>query len=353
MNKTERIKAALAFQEVDHIPSSIWMHFSEFDQDPRALAEEQVSFTRKYDYDFIKLMPFGTYSIQDWGARIKIYCDKYKEPIVEAPGINTLADYHALEVFPAYHGTWGKQVEYAAHVAKLLNGEMPFIQTIFSPLTTLRKLAGERLKTDIAENPKEIHHALQIITETTINFIKANINLGVSGFFFATQCATYDYMNDSQHSEFGATYDKMVINAYKDKTYFNVIHIHGENIMFDVINNEYDCNCLNWHDRHVEPGFSAARAKSTKCFLGGINEVPYFVNGVLQYNSFLQRSNPEQLRVHMNEAISAAGKRGLIIGPGCVVDPRTSEENLMTVSKTVKNIGFFNGRGFVIDKWFP
>ncbi len=338
MNKTERVKAALAFQDLDRIPSSVWMHFSDFDQDPRALAEEQVAFTRKYDYDFIKLMPFGTYSIQDWGARLKIYCDKYKEPIIEAPGINILEDYTALEVLPAYYGTWGKQVEFAAYVAKLLNGEMPFIQTIFSPLTTLKKLAGERLKTDIAENPKEVHTALQAITETTINFINANINLGVSGFFLATQCANYDYMRDEQYAEFGTSYDKQVINSYKDKTYFNVMHIHGENIMFDTINNEYECNCLNWHDRHVVPDFTAARAKSTKCFLGGIAEVPYFVNGVLHYNSFLQRSTPEQVRTHINEAVAAVGTRGIIIGPGCVADPRTNEENLIAVSNTVKSI---------------
>ena len=33
----------------------------------------------QYDFDFIKMMPFGAYSTQDWGAKIKIYCDRKKK----------------------------------------------------------------------------------------------------------------------------------------------------------------------------------------------------------------------------------------------------------------------------------
>ena len=56
MTKTERLKAALAGQEVDRVPISIWQHFSTVDQDPLSLAETQVKTARKFDYDFIKLM---------------------------------------------------------------------------------------------------------------------------------------------------------------------------------------------------------------------------------------------------------------------------------------------------------
>ena len=69
MTRKERIQAALLKKEVDRLPVSVWMHFSEFDQDPRSLAETMVSFNEKFDYDFIKMMPFGAYSTPDWGAK--------------------------------------------------------------------------------------------------------------------------------------------------------------------------------------------------------------------------------------------------------------------------------------------
>ncbi len=334
MNREERIKAALNGQEVDRIPVSIWMHFSEVDQDPRMLAEEQINLNEKYDYDFIKLMPFGTYTVQDWGSKIRFYCQKYKEPIIDQFGIKGIKDWSILETLPAYYGTWGKQLQLAQHVSKNIEKNTPFIQTVFSPLTTAKKLAGDRLFHDMKEEPKMIHQALEVITETTINFIKANIEAGVSGFFLATQCATYDLMNDENYEEFGAKYDLELIEAFKDDTYFNVVHIHGENIMFDTVE-KYPCNCLNWHDRYTEPNFKEARKKTSKCFLGGIQEVPYFVDGVLKYNSIMSGSSPEQIEKHVLEAVNQIDGKGLIVGPGCVTDPRTKEENLYAVRKAV------------------
>ncbi|MBK5239892.1 uroporphyrinogen decarboxylase family protein [Clostridium sp.] len=336
MNREERIRAALNSEEVDRIPASVWMHFSEVDQDTTALAEAQVAFNERYDFDFIKLMPFGTYSIQDWGAKIKIYCDKYKEPIVEDRPIKSINDWNNLEVLPAVYGTWGKQLQLAQKVSKLRKKHTPIIQTIFSPFSTARKLAGDRIFNDMKENPKILSSALEVIAQTTKNFIKENINAGVDGFFLATQTASYDLMDDISYKNFCEYYDLKVIDSYKDRTYFNTMHIHGDNIMFNTIKN-YPGTCLNWHDRYAKPDFAQARQLTGKCFLGGIKEVPYFVDGVLHYNSILLDSNPEQIEKHVTEAIKMVDGKGLIIGPGCVCDPKTADENLYAVRRAADN----------------
>lgn len=336
MERAERIKAALAGKEVDRVPVSVWMHFSECDQDPRALAEAQSRFNEKYDYDFIKMMPFGAYSVQDWGTQLKIYCDKYKEPVIDRPGITCAQDYRKIQPLPAYYGTWGKQVQLAQHLSRCVKGKTPYIQTIFSPLTTLKKMAGNGLLSHMMEHPQLVHQALEAIAETTVNFVKANIEAGVSGFFFATQCATYDLLTDVLYAEFAKPYDLKVIQSYSEKTYFNVIHIHGDNIMFDTVSRSYPCTCLNWHDRHTKPSMEEARQVTSTCFLGGIQEVPYFVDGVLRYDSFLRRSTPDEVQRHIGEAIAQVQGTGVVIGPGCVADPRTPEENLKAVREAVE-----------------
>lgn len=337
MNRVERIKAALRSEDVDRVPVSMWMHFSEVDQDPKMLAESQVEFNEKYDYDFIKMMPFGLYTTQDWGNAVRVYCDKYKEPIVAKHAIKDISDWKHINVLPATYGTWGKQLQLAQHMSKLLKGETPFVQTIFSPLSTARKLAGDRLFKDMKENPKLIHEVLQNITDTTKNFVRENINAGVSGFFFASQCAIHDLMNEDDYNEFALKYDSQVLDVYKNKTYFNIVHIHGDNIMFNTMASQ-EFNCINWHDRHTKPSLEEARNITNKCFLGGVEEVPYFVNGVLHYNSIMQRSTPEQIKQHVKEAIIQVDGKGLIIGPGCVVDPKTSEENLHAVRQAVAEV---------------
>lgn len=331
MTKKERIIAALKKEEVDRVPFSIWLHYPHMDQDPRSLAEIQVNFMRKYDLDFIKLMPFGLYSVQDWGCKVKIFGTKDQPPIVDDYGIKSIEDWKNIEEFPGFYGTLGKQVQLAKHVQKLLKEskeDVPFIQTIFSPLTTALKLAGDRIFNDIEENPETFHEALQVITDTTINFIKENIKAGVSGFFFATQCATYDMMTESKYDEFGKKYDLQLFDAYKDETFFNVVHIHGPNVMFEKLAN-YPVNCINWHDRWVAPSLEEARKITDKCFLGGINE-----------NEVLAKASPDEVQKHICEAIESAGTRGLMIGPGCVADTNTPDINYYAARVAIERYGY-------------
>lgn len=335
MNREERLRAVISGKEPDRIPVSTWMHLSEHDQDPRSLAEALVAYNEKYDFDFIKMMPFGAYTVSDWGAKLNVYCEKFKEVEIAAPAVCELEDYLKIEPLPPIYGTWGKTLQISQWLSKLAKPNTPYIQTIFSPLTTLKKMTGSRLLQDMKENPEYVHQALSAITETTINFAKANIEAGVSGFFFATQCATYDYLTDELFAEFCKPYDYKVINSYKDKTWFNVVHIHGANIMFDTVS-KYPCNVINWHDRYTSPSLAEAREKSQKVFLGGLREIPTFVGSALHYESVLASETPEFIKNHVREAVQMVNGKGLIIGPGCVVDPKAPEENLLAVREAVE-----------------
>ncbi|MDR0400140.1 MAG: uroporphyrinogen decarboxylase [Treponema sp.] len=335
MTRHERIAAALKGEDVDRIPINVWMHHSAEDQDPRTLAETQVDYAEEFDFDFIKLMPFGLYSVQDYGAKINIYAQTGRPPVVADPGIHEVADWGRIEPLPAYYGSYGKQVQLARYAAAYGKKKFPIIQTIFSPLTTARKLAGDRILGDLKENPALFKQALEAITETTINFVKANIDAGVDGFFFATQCAVYDFCPEEVYREFGEFYDLKVIGAYKDKTFFNVVHPHGTGCMFELIAN-YPVPCINWHDRWAGPEMGKARTLTGKCLMGGLREVPFFdKEGKQTAESILKTGTPEELLTHVAEAVEAASWRKLIIGPGCVADQHLPREQLRAIRRTV------------------
>jgi len=324
MNKVERVKAALAFEPVDRIPMSIWMHFPAVDQDPKRLAETQVHAQQIYDLDFIKLMPFGLYSTQDWGCQINFFCDETHPPIVHKYAIDHVNDWNKVEVLPPYFGTWGKQLLLAKYVKELVKDEVPFLQTIFSPLTTARKMAGDRIFQDMREHPAIFHKALQNITETTIGFIKENIRLGVSGFFFATQCASRDLMSDSEYAEFASRYDLQTLAEANKGTWFNMVHIHGQNTRFEELAN-YPAQALNWHDRREYPSLKEARSLTNKCLISGMDE-----------EGCLSKGPTDQIKLEVMDSIRQAGTRGLMIAPGCVAYPNTPPENILTATATVK-----------------
>ncbi len=321
MSKKERIQAALKGEETDRVPISLWTHFPDVDQDPRWLAETQVAFLEKYDLDFIKLMPFGLYCVQDWGCKILLNGKPRNTPFPDEFAIQKSEDWQSIQEFPATYGTWCKQVQLAHHIKKLNKSDVPFIQTIYSPLNTALKLAGDRLYSDMKQSPELVHEALHQITNTTINFIEANIEAGVSGFFFATQCATRDIMNRETFEEFGKRYDLQLFDRFKDETYFNVLHIHGNNIMFDELLS-YPANCISWHDRWTEPSITQAKKLTDKCLLCGIAAGPERGK-----RDVLQEGDPEEIREHIVNAVESADRRGIIIGPGCIAKYDTPERN--------------------------
>lgn len=339
MDKFERVQAAIKGENVDKIPASVWMHYSLIDQDVEKLAETQVAAAEAYDYDFIKLMPYGLYGVKDYGAKIQYFNEVNRPPVVTEYAVENGKDWADLEILSPYKGEYGKTLELAERVGKLTRGSIPFIQTIFSPLTTARKLAGDRILTDIKEHPEEFKAGLQAITDTTIAFVKANIEAGVSGFFFATQCANYDYMTEEQYKEFGIAYDLQVVNAYKDKTFFNVGHLHGANGMF-ALYSSLPFNVINWHDTWGGPSMAEARKITDKCLLGGVREIGFYdEKGQLLRPSLLTSGTQKEII----EAIKAAtvdqvGAKGVMFGPGCVAEQLAVPAGLSAVSKASRNL---------------
>ncbi len=330
MNHFERIKAALNHEPVDRVPVNLWSHLPEYDQNPRSLARKQVEFAQQYDFDFIKLMPFGLYGVEDYGAEITYYAKRDHPAVLSKPGILHYSDWRKVEPLNGNFGTYGKQVELAKYVREFSKDEFPVIQTIFNPLTTALKLAGNRLVLDIKEHPKEVKQALEALTQTTINFVHENLNAGVDGFFYATQTATSNLFTREEYLEFGRPYDLKVLDAFKDKTWFNVAHIHGDNTYFDLIA-DYPVQALNWHDRSVAPSLKEARQLTDKALIGGLHELPN-EDGT---PSILVSGTVNEVENHVREAIDEVDGKGLIIGPGCVASQEVPDANIYALRTAV------------------
>lgn len=50
----------------------------------------------------------------------------------------------------------------------------------------------------------------------------------------------------------------------------------------------------------------------------------------------MAKSSKDEIIKHVREAIDQVDGKRLIIGPGCVVDPKTSEENLHAIREAVE-----------------
>jgi uroporphyrinogen decarboxylase len=67
------------------------------------------------------------------------------------------------------------------------------------------------------------------------------------------------------------------------------------------------------------------RTKTDKCLIGGIGQ-----------NTTLVKGTPEEVDAQVKEAWEQLGRRGLILGPGCVANLSAPKQNVLQLRKSVE-----------------
>jgi uroporphyrinogen decarboxylase len=326
MTHWERIRAAIAGQETDRIPISLWRHWANVDETALGLAYATLRWQREFDFDLVKFTPTGTYMIEDWGAQTKFLPNQPGTRTTVRYGVTSPEGWTRLEANDPREGYLGKQVEALSLVIQELQDSLPILQTVFSPLTTAWKLAGDRVFTDARLHPDMLKEGLQAIAETTARFAVASAETGATGMFFATQCDSYRLMTEDEYREFGEAFDRVVFDAVRDQVEIIMMHAHGEDIMFDLVAS-YPIDAFNWHDRLAGPSLAEARKRFSGMLVGGVSEWTTLVEGP-----------PEAIKAEIEDAVAQTGGRGYMVGPGCVIPINAPHEHVRAARQAVESI---------------
>jgi uroporphyrinogen decarboxylase len=322
MTKRERLEAAIRGEATDRVPVALWRHFPGDDYRPEDLAASIVGFQRRYDFDFVKVTPASSFSVVDWGVRDEWRGNEegtrvYTHYIVQSPD-----DWNRLPDLDPRAGFLGAQCKCLDLIHCDLGDDVPFIQTIFSPLGQAKHLAGDRAFVHMREQPAAFKVGLEKITQATIRFIEEAKKTGIAGLFYAVQHASYTVTSPAEYAEFGKPYDLRVLEAAKG-LWLNVLHLHGNDVMFDLAA-DYPVQVWNWHDRDTPPTLRDALPKVKGAVCGG-----------LARDDTMLRGTPDDVRREIADAVAQTGGRRLIIGTGCVTLVTTPESNLRAARAAV------------------
>ena len=324
MTKRERIEAAIRGEPTDRPPVALWRHFPGDDQDPAELAASTVAFQRQYDFDFVKVTPASSFCVLDWGAEdVWLGNEEGTREYTHHP-IQTREQWYALRRLEPEEGALGSQLRCLELIREQLGGEIPFIQTIFNPLSQAKNLVGrQNLLGHLRRDPEAVRAGLEVITDTTVRFILAARERGIAGIFLAVQHASYDLLCESEYEEFGMPYDQRLLEAASG-LWLNVLHLHGTRVMFDLLA-DYAVQVVNWHDRETPPTLREGKARIQGAVLGGLR----------QWDTML-RAAPEDVRREAKDAIQQTGGRGFILGTGCVAPITAPWANLRAARDAVE-----------------
>lgn len=318
LNHRERMERTLLKEKTDQIPISLWNHFPVDDQHPESLAKATIAFQNLYDFDFVKVMPPSSYCLKDWGS--KDFWNGNIEGTRDylTPVIKTQDDWRSLDILNPNEGHLGRYLECLKILKQNLPSDVPFIQSIFNPLSQAKNLAGKnRLLSYLRKNPEALHEGLKTITKTTIRFMEECINLKIDGFFFAVQHASYDLISDLEFDDFILNYDSQLFKLV-DTTWLNMLHIHGENIMFEKMC-QYPFQIFNWHDRDTSPDLKQGKKLSGSSICGGLSRINTMVLG-----------NEKVIKSEITDAFKQTEGKGYIVGTGCVMPLNTPYGNILS-----------------------
>jgi uroporphyrinogen decarboxylase len=323
-NHRQRLETCLSGEKPDRVPVALWRHFPVDDQTPDGLAAATAAFQRQYDFDLIKVTPASSFCVRDWGVQDQWQGNPEGTRAYTHYPVQLPDDWARLGVLNPTAGKLGNQLKTLDLLIKGFSPETPILQTIFNPLSQAKNLVGrENLNVHMRRHPDALHAGLETITQTTLRFLEESIKLGIDGIFFAIQHAQYGINTRQEYEEFGKAYDLRILEVARD-LWLNIGHLHGENVMFDLIAN-YPVQILNWHDRQTEPTLQQAGQHFKGVLCGGLRQWETMVLG-----------SPAQVISEAEEALQATGGRKFILGTGCVVPVTAPHGNIMAARQVVE-----------------
>lgn len=317
----QRLEAALRGETLDKPPVALWRHFPVDDQEPGRLAAVTAHWQSIYQWDLVKVTPASSFCLKDWGVEDAWEGNpegtrRYTKRVVAAP-----EDWAKLKVLDADSPHLAAQLKCLRLLREQLPAAEPLIQTIFSPMSQAKNLAGgDRLILHLRQHPELVQRGLEVIAETTRRFIRAAIQTGIDGIFYAVQHAQAGLLTEAEFAAFGRAYDLPVLDSARP-LWFNMAHLHGENVYFNAVA-DYPVQVLNWHDRDTAPNLAEGQKRFGGLVCGGLRR------------ETLALGAPAQIRAEIEDALAQTGGKRFLLGTGCVVETIAPHGNLLEVTKT-------------------
>jgi uroporphyrinogen decarboxylase len=314
------------------------------DTNPEDFIRATISFTDYCRWDFIKIMSNAHFISSVFGADIDFSRnpEQWKGNYLRYP-IRNLEDAKNLTIQDSTNPVIQREIRIVQGIRERYQGLVPAIATVFSPLMSFQEMTRcadpEPTLEFVRQHPGELDRALEVITGTIINMVDAQIAAGADGIFFATQFAT-DILSDSEFDRFCRKYDLRVLEHIKDKTWFNVLHVHGNRGLKFKRLLDYPIQAFNWEN--TAAGIPQDELSSVAELRALTDKV--LITGLDQDNDFLEfhydrEGLKKRYRERLETILRQSGDKRVIFGPGCAMNMSVNHFAYSLISDVVNELG--------------
>jgi uroporphyrinogen decarboxylase len=324
----ERVGAALKGLPVDRPPVSFWGHVYDRESTAEALVEATLESWREYRWDWVKLNPRKHYHAEPWGASYRYGGPAHEKPRMVSLPAHAPGDWAAITERAPDAGALGEQIEAVRLLRRRLPADVPFVQTVFTPLAVLDEMVEQPtvLRGHMRTHPGAVRGALEAVTRTFEPYVRALLDAGADGIYLATvDWASLDLLTPAEHREWSRPYDLRLLAAAAGAP-FNVLHVcKRRNLLFEMA--DYPVAAFSW----------AATDPFNPSLADALARLPGAVMGGFTHDVGDSGAGPEQWLAEYRAALEMTGGRRWLAAPGCSIPPATPAALLRAVRDAVES----------------
>jgi uroporphyrinogen decarboxylase len=322
----KRIEAAIEMGVADRPPVGAWGHTYREEWSAADLAAITVDRARRFGWDFVKFQPRASTFAEAFGSVYQPSGHRLRAPVMIEPAVPEIGAWKSVAL--RSRRVFDEQVESLGLVVRELGPDIPVIQTVFSPITVGGYLVGKsqsRVVRELRQSPEVVGPALERIAEGLVDFSRRSVEAGAAGVFYAISgYAGRNVMKEGAYRDLVLPYDQAVLNELPRESWFNVLHLCGSNLNFELAR-DLPAHAVSWSIHNQgNPSLSGGREIAGRAVMGGLSQRVALLYGPAS-----------KIEEEVREAIEDTGGRGLIIAPGCSVPPRVRDANLAAVMAAV------------------
>lgn len=313
----ERLAAALAREQVDRPPVTLWRHNFLREWSADDLADETLSLYRRFDWDLIKLNSRWSYLPEAFGNRYEPPTEQRFQRQIHGV-IQTASDLDRLEPADQNHASLVEQLDALERIVREVGHEVDVIHTVFSPLSVVGLIAGgigQPLLRLAEENPDGLDRALEVVRETVSAHIADSLDRGAAGIFYAPlQWTSLDLCDAAFYERFGRPHDLWVLERAREARVI-ALHMCGNQIGAERFL-DYPVNLLSWDDRGTgNPAMADLAKDSKRAVMAG---VPH---------KRIHKMTDDELATAIQESMDGVD-RGVVLAGGCAVGALLADDRM-------------------------
>lgn len=318
MTRHDRLFTLLKGGAIDPCLTGFWIHFKEECRHGEEAVRAHMDFIKETNTDILKIMNENI--LYDGAAKIM-----------------SSSDIHKFRGFTKKDSIMQDQMEIIKKIKDSSRGEYPLLATIHGLLASLfheTGFAGNFTSMGYCvalfcrERPQEMKLAMELVTETLMEFTDISLEAGAEGIFYAALGGEKRYFTDEEYGEFVLPYEQRLYDYIKSKTDFNVLHICKSGIDF----NRYTTlkpAIVNW-------GVYTNQLSLTE----GLSYFPdsILLGGFPDRTGVLVNGTKEEIFAHTRKVLEEMEGRPFIVGSDCTLPTEISYERIGWVKEAVEEM---------------